>query len=184
MTDVDVPAALRRDAAQVAGGAGGNRDRARTPMPWDATPGGGFTTPGVTPWLPTADHPAANVADQRADAGSTLWLCRRLLALRRTELSGVIADFEHLPASEGQWAYRVGSLIVVANFSGQPAGIPGAAGEILLATYGHEPDPARTLAGGVLGPWQGLVARLAASRRLRTHTYSHVMPGPFGKFFG
>jgi alpha-glucosidase len=161
MADVDVPAALRRDNATLAGAGAVIRDRARTPMPWDAGPGGGFAASGVTPWLPTADHPVGNVADQRADADSTLWLCRRLLALRRTELSGGIASFEQLPAAEGQWAYRVGSLIVAANFSGQAVAIPRAAGEVLLATYGAGPDPARALAGGVLGPWQGLVARLA-----------------------
>ena len=158
---VCVPLALRRDNATLTGISRVNRDRARTPMPWDAGPGGGFTAPGVTPWLPTADHPVSNVADQRADADSTLWLCRRLLALRRTELSGGIAAFEQLPAAEGQWAYRVGSLIVAANFSGQQAPIPRAAGEVLLTTYGAGPDPARPLTPGVLGPWQGLVARRA-----------------------
>jgi alpha-glucosidase len=157
MTDVDVPPALRRDTGRPGKG---NRDRGRTPMPWDASPGGGFTAPGVVPWLPVADHPVSNVADQRADAGSVLWLCRRLLALRRTELSGTVAGFEHLPAPEGQWAYRVGALIVAANFSGQPTGIPRAAGEVLLTTSGAEPGPAGLLPSGVLGPWEGLVARL------------------------
>jgi alpha-glucosidase len=161
MADVDVPAALRRDNATLARASAVNRDRARTPMPWNAEPGGGFAAPGVTPWLPTADHPVGNVADQRADADSTLWLCRRLLALRRTELSRGIASFEQLPAAEGQWAYRVGSLIVAANFSGQAVAIPRTAGEVLLVTYGAGPDPARATAGAVLGPWQGLVARLA-----------------------
>ena len=166
MTDVDVPPALRRNTATLEEGTGDNgqgRDRARTPMPWDASPSGGFTGPGVTPWLPTADHPVSNVADQRADADSTLWLCRRLLALRRAELSGAIdpkTDFEHLPAPEGQWAYRVGSLVVVANFSSSPAGIPRAAGEVLLATARTGPDP---LPSGVIGPWQGFVTRLATS---------------------
>jgi alpha-glucosidase len=126
-------------------------------MPWDASPGGGFAAPGVTPWLPLADPPGPNVADQRADADSTLWLCRRLVALRRAELSGGIADFEHLPAREGQWAYRVGSLLVAANFSGQPAGIPAAAGEVLLATSPVGPAAASQR---VLGPWEGVVARL------------------------
>ena len=90
-------------------------------MPWDGSPGGGFTGPGVTPWLPMADHPARTVADQRDDPDSTLGLCRRLLALRRAELGGGIAEFENLPAPEGQWAYRVGDLVVAANFTGQPA---------------------------------------------------------------
>ena len=162
MTDVDVPPALRRDTATLDDGAGADRDRARTPMPWDASPGGGFTGPGVPPWLPTAVHPVSNVADQRADADSTLWLCRRLLALRRTELSGGIdpkTDFEHLPAREGQWAYRVGSLVVAANFSGRPASLPPAAGEVLLATSGTETAAQQRK----LGPWQGVVTRLATS---------------------
>jgi hypothetical protein len=128
-------------------------------MPWDASPGGGFSTPGVTPWLPLGDPPGPNVADQRADADSTLWLCRRLLAVRRTELSGSIPDFEHLPAREGQWAYRVGSLVVAADFSGRPAGLPSAAGEVLLATSGTETAAQQRM----LAPWEGVVARLAAS---------------------
>ena len=57
MTDVDVPVALRRDHATLDVEGGADRDRARTPMPWDDSPGGGFTGPGVTPWLPLAEHP-------------------------------------------------------------------------------------------------------------------------------
>jgi alpha-glucosidase len=137
MPDVDVPPALRRDTATLDSDAPANRDRARTPMPWDASANGGFTAPGVTPWLPLADPPGPNVADCPS----------------RAELSGGVAAFEHLPAREGQWAYRVGSLLVAANFSGQPAGIPAAAGEVLLATSG-------TASQRLLGPWQGVVARL------------------------
>ena len=122
-------------------------------MPWDGSPGGGFTGPGVTPWLPMADHPVGTVAGQRGDPDSTLELCRRLLALRRAELGGGIAAFENLPASEGQWAYRVGSLVVAANFTGQPADMPAAAGEVLLTTSGSAWPP------GTLPPWQGAVTR-------------------------
>ena len=57
MADVDVPVALRRDHATLDVEGGADRDRARTPMPWDDSPGGGFTGPGVTPWLPLAEHP-------------------------------------------------------------------------------------------------------------------------------
>ncbi len=57
------------------------RDGYRTPMQWDATPGGGFTT--GTPWLPLADPGTRNVADQAVDPGSLLTLYRRLLAARR-----------------------------------------------------------------------------------------------------
>ncbi len=89
-----------------------------------------------------ADHPVRTVAAQRDDPDSTLGLCRRLLALRRAELGGGIADFENLPAPEGQWVYRVGSLVVAANFTGQPApGRPGRpAGEVLLTTTAGRDD--------------------------------------------
>ena len=43
MTDVEVPVELRRDNATLDVARGADRDRARTPMPWDGSPGGGFT---------------------------------------------------------------------------------------------------------------------------------------------
>ena len=134
-------------------------------MPWDGSPGGGFTSPGVTPWLPMADHPVRTVAAQRDDPGSTLAprstmsLCRRLLALRRAELGGGIAEFENLPAPAGQWAYRVGSLVVAANFTDAPAAGPAEAGEVLLTTA----QAGSAAAPGILGPWEGVITRLAAT---------------------
>jgi alpha-glucosidase len=157
MTDVEVPVALRRDNATLDVESGADRDRARTPMPWDGSPGGGFTSPDVTPWLPMADHPVSTVADQRDDPDSTLGLCRRLLALRQAELGGGIAEFENLPTPDGLWAYRVGSLVVAANFTGQPTPGPAAAGEVLLTTAGTRPADWP----GVLGPWEGVITRRA-----------------------
>ena len=138
MTDVDVPVALRRDHATLDMEGGADRDRARTPMPWDGSPGGGFTGPGVTPWLPMAE-PLAPVADQRDKPESTLSLCRRLLALRRAELGRGLADFENLAVTEGVWAYRTGPLVVAANFTDQPANMPAEAGEVLLTTSAERP---------------------------------------------
>ena len=155
MTDVEVPVALRRDNATLDVDRGADRDRARTPMPWDGSPGGGFTGRGVTPWLPMADHPVSTVADQRDDPDSTLWLCRRLLALRRAELRGGVAEFENVSADAGRWAYRVGSLVVAVNATDQPAEIPDAAGEVQLST--RAADPAAP--PGVLRPWEGVVTR-------------------------
>ncbi len=154
MTDVRVPPELRRDAMSRDGrGWDGSRDRARTPMPWDATWAGGFTAEGVTPWLPLGDVAASNVAAQRGDQASVLEFCRRLLALRRAEFAGTVPPYQRLPAPEGQWAYRVGGLAVTANFSDRPAALPAAAGEVLLST-GTATSPA-----GPLGPWEGLIAR-------------------------
>jgi alpha-glucosidase len=158
MTDVDVPPALRRDQATLHGGTHGNRDAGRTPMRWDASPDGGFTGAGVTPWLPVTGDTAHNVADEQADPGSVMSLCRRLLALRRAELGHGIPPYRALPAGAGQWVYRVGPLLVAANFTDEPAGLPDGAGEVLLAS-GRPIEPAA--ADRTVAPWSGVVARAA-----------------------
>jgi alpha-glucosidase len=56
------------------------RDVSRSPMQWDASPSGGFTT--GTPWLACGETRACNVADQVGDPASILALYRRLIALR------------------------------------------------------------------------------------------------------
>jgi alpha-glucosidase len=175
MTDAVVPPELRRDKMSAdSDGWDGSRDRARTPMLWDASAGAGFTADGVTPWLPVGDASARNVADQRRDPGSVLQLCRSLLTLRRAELGhvGRVANYESVPAPGGLWVYRVGGLIVAANLSGEPATVSGPFGEILITSSGpaqaaaDAPDAGAVLAQApadmadrVLGPWQGLVAR-------------------------
>ncbi len=58
------------------------RDNTRTPMVWDASPAGGFTT-GM-PWLPVkTPQLARNAAAQTGVAGSVLETYRALLGLRR-----------------------------------------------------------------------------------------------------
>ncbi len=154
MPDVAVPPELRRDKmTQVSQGPAGSRDRGRTPMQWDASATAGFTAPGITPWLPAGDAARCNVADQLADPGSTLALCRNLIALRRAELGGRIASYASLPSAKGIWAYQVGQLMVTANFSDEPVALPPAAGQPLLTSDGAQP------AAGTLGPWQGLICR-------------------------
>jgi alpha-glucosidase len=61
------------------------RDVSRSPMQWDASPSGGFTT--GTPWLPCGETRDCNVADQVGDPASTLVLYRRLIALRHASRS-------------------------------------------------------------------------------------------------
>jgi hypothetical protein len=106
-----------------------------------------------------ADPPDRTVAGQRDDPDSVLSLCRRLLALRRAELGRGLADFENLAVTAGVWAYRTGSVIVAANFTGQPAEIPAATGEVLLTTSAEQAPPSP----GVLRPWEGVIARQSGS---------------------
>lgn len=59
------------------------RDNTRTPMVWDDSANGGFST--VKPWLPVkAPQLARNVASQAGVAGSVLEVYRQMLAFRRS----------------------------------------------------------------------------------------------------
>jgi alpha-glucosidase len=154
MTDGVVPPHLRRDRMTPGVGTEG-RDTARTPMQWDGSPSAGFTTEGVTPWLPYGDNVHRNVADQRADPNSTLNLCRNLFALRRAEFGGQIASYQRLSAPPSVWVYRSGPLLVAANFTAETVTLDGTFGEILLTTG---PAASERDVGVRLYPWQGLVA--------------------------
>ena len=137
-----------------------NRDRCRTPMPWSAEPGGGFTPDGATPWLPFGDLAAHNVADQVADRGSQLWLTRDLIALRREEEVLRTGAYAALETTADVWAWRRGDAFVVAlNLSDAPAEVAGVTGTVEIGT-----DRARDgeAVGGALalGPWEGALVRL------------------------
>lgn len=74
-------------------GPGGDDKFKRTPMPWDASPGGGFTR--GTPWFPFAPgRERANVAAQAGRRGSLLDRYRRLTALRRSHAALGHGDLE------------------------------------------------------------------------------------------
>jgi len=81
MENVDIPEDLLKDKFETTGDSGG-RDPERTPMQWNDSPLGGFTT--SVPWLPL--HPnivKRNVVSELHDPGSWLSLYRQLLALRK-----------------------------------------------------------------------------------------------------
>ena len=154
MTDLDVPPEFQRDSMTIgAANPRGNRDRARTPLRWDDSPDGGFTTGSARPWLPLPPASAPNVAGQRADRGSILWLCRELIALRHADAGFALSSPDFLPAPDGLLAYRAGDLLVAANLTAGPIEPPPGAGEVLLSTSGRAVRPE------VLPPWQGIIAR-------------------------
>ncbi|MEA3502362.1 MAG: alpha-amylase family glycosyl hydrolase [Actinomycetota bacterium] len=80
---------------------GMSRDGCRTPMPWTAAPGHGFSDPTTEPWLPFGDDATGrNVERQLADPSSILNLYRRLLRLRKVRPSlhrGAIALIDDVP---------------------------------------------------------------------------------------
>ena len=100
-----------------------SRDGTRTPMPWVAeAPAYGFST--GAPWLPFgADHGAASVDRQEADAGSLLHLTRRLIALRSGHDALTQGDMTIIEASDALLVftreYEAQSLLCVINFGSE-----------------------------------------------------------------
>jgi oligo-1,6-glucosidase len=136
------------------------RDNARTPMQWDDSPNGGFST--GTPWLPVnPNHVEINAKAQRADPDSVFHWYRRLIELRKTEPAVAEGDFTMLlPHDERLYAFtrRLGGteLLVIGNFSGVGAraeidGWDGA--ELLLDNLDSPPESLN------LAPWQAVVYR-------------------------
>jgi alpha-glucosidase len=146
----------RRDPARHGNPPG--RDGARTPMPWSGDPGGGFTDPGVRPWLPLGRHGEVNVAAQREDSGSVLSFVRDALALRRAEPELWAGTYWPLETKGGLWAWRRGNATLVAvNLSDEPSVLEGVEGRVRLGTGGEREGEA--VAGRLeLRPWEGIVA--------------------------
>jgi alpha-glucosidase len=134
------------------------RDPERTPMQWDDGPNRGFTSAGVTPWLPLTDA-TMNVADQRADPDSVLHFVRDVIALRRRSPDLVAGDYRRLAAGDGVWAWRRGPATVVAlNLSddAHEVTVPTGPGTVAIGTHRRRTGSAT---GDVLGldPWEGVV---------------------------
>ncbi|MDR6559663.1 oligo-1,6-glucosidase [Arthrobacter pascens] len=137
-----------------------NRDNARTPVQWDASRHGGFTT--GAPWI--AVNPNANTINAAAqvdDPASVFSFYRRVIALRHADPVVAYGDFTMLlPDDEHVYAFRRSlpdaELLVLGNFSGteQSAGVDGSWGdaEQVLGNYPAAP-------GLGLRPWEVKVFR-------------------------
>jgi alpha-glucosidase len=163
MADVEVPPERVLDPVALRGDPGSRgRDGARSPMPWSDAPGGGFTRPGVEPWLPLGDPSVVNVAAQREDPSSPLRLCRDLIALRRAEADLREGAYAQVTAADGLWAYRRGEAFLVAlNLGREEAAVP-AHGTIAIATR-RERDGEAVAGALTLAPGEGAVVRQASA---------------------
>jgi len=146
----------RRDPRGQAG-----RDGARTPMPWSDAPGLGFTAAGVEPWLPFGEGAGLSVEAQRADRASVLWLCRDLIALRRSEPDLRTGAYAEVRTADDVWVYQRGDAFLVAlNLGAAPAIVP-TNGTIALCTR-RERDGEAVEGTLALGPGEGAVVRMGA----------------------
>ena len=135
-----------------------SRDNARTPMQWDASPHGGFTT--GTPWLTeNPNYREINATAALADPDSVFHYYRRLIALRKTYPVFVHGDFTLLePDHPSLFVYlrklARQSLLVICNYGGGetawslPAGWDDA--QCLISNY---PDRLP----GRLRPWEARI---------------------------
>ena len=99
-----------------------SRDNARTPMQWDGSANGGFTT--GTPWFAVnPNYTQINAASQVGAAGSVYEYYRELIRLRHTMDVIVYGRFDLLlPDSDEVFAYTrtlgAEKLLVLCNFTG------------------------------------------------------------------
>jgi glycosidase len=105
------------------GGAGKQDQDKRTPLPWDGTPRGGFST--AKPWHDfSGGHETLNVASERADPGSLLSRYRDLIALRHGSEALRQGELELQPAQEGILLFlrrSAGETVLVAHNLGATA---------------------------------------------------------------
>ncbi|MCX8255344.1 putative alpha-glucosidase [Beijerinckiaceae bacterium RH CH11] len=137
MLDTPIPPELVQDPSEKRQpGIGLGRDPVRTPMPWDASPTGGFTT--GHPWLPLGEHATTNVAAESRDPHSMLSLYEKLIALRHAQPALIGGTIEAIAWGDGVVSYerRLGAarLKIVLNLTREPRHAVGDGGRVLLST--------------------------------------------------
>jgi alpha-glucosidase len=143
-------------------GLGLGRDPERSPMPWDSSPGAGFTQ--AKPWLPLgADHRTVNVASLSGQRDSILSLYRTLIRLRRANEVLISGCLEGVAASGPVLRYerRNGEqhLAILLNLDHAPEEATLAHGHIIVSTYLDRED--ELIDGRVsLRPSEGLIVNL------------------------
>ncbi|AIQ65314.1 glucan 1,6-alpha-glucosidase [Paenibacillus stellifer] len=141
------------------------RDNARTPMQWDDTPGGGFTT--GEPWLHVnPNYAEINVKDNLADPDSVFHCYRKLIALRQSHPIVVWGEFElvkDVPEQVFMYLrrYEGETWLVAANFGGEAVTVAlpelGASDEIIIANYDRQSANFAELA---LRPYEAFAVKL------------------------
>ena len=121
------------------------RGNARTPVQWDSSPNGGFTT--GSPWMPVnPNYKTVNAKAEILDQNSIFNHYRKLIAFRKEHPVAVHGDYkEHYPESKELYVFERNlngkRLLVVCSFTEKsvgfwaPEGFDLAKGKLVLANY-------------------------------------------------
>jgi alpha,alpha-phosphotrehalase len=126
-----------------------SRDNSRTPMQWNNSKNGGFTT--GTPWIGIPDnYRKINAEAALNDENSIFYHYKKLINLRKNEELMVIGKYEDIDLeNEKVYAYRRvgdnGELVIISNFYENPVefdvkGLNLNNAEVLLSNYKTEPE--------------------------------------------
>lgn len=147
-----------------------SRDNGRTPMQWNDSENGGFTT--GDPWLPVNEnYVKINVAAQEENPNSVLNHFRQLTNLRAENLELVYGDYDLvLPDHEQIYAYTrtLGpeKMLVLLNFSDQKvqATLPEAVVVEETIINNYQVDPFGENAIVTLEPYQAVIVEVGTNR--------------------
>lgn len=140
------------------------RDNARTPMQWDASENGGFTS--GTPWLQVnKNYKTINAAAQVNDPDSVFAYYKQLIALRHTNEVMVDGVYDVLIPDHPQiYAYTrtLGDkqLLVLCNDSDTNAAIPAEIQEKIADAQGILIQNYKDVKAGVLRPYEAVVYKI------------------------
>jgi alpha-glucosidase len=158
------PERIRDPFEKLVPGFGLNRDPERAPMRWDDSRAAGFTT--GEPWLPMGENVRdRNVEKLQADDRSLLWLYKRLIGLRQSEVALVKGEYIPVRSRNDLLIYKriwnSETVLVALNVVDQPRKLEWSGeGVLVLSTY---LDGEGTLKRGplILRPNEGIILKLS-----------------------
>ena len=139
------------------------RDNARTPMQWDDTENGGFTT--GKPWLHVnPNYKNINVQSELVDPNSIFYTYQKLIKLRKQNEIIVWGDYELLENTADEVFAYIRELgdekwLIAANISNHENefNMPSEGGEVVISNYDINIPLVKTI---VLRPYEAFAVRL------------------------
>jgi alpha-glucosidase len=146
-------------------GYGLNRDPERSPMRWDDSANGGFTS--GRPWLPMGhDIGERNVARLQQDPCSLLWLYCSLIRLRKQEKALTAGSYVPMRSRDDMLmfkrSYAGAEFLIALNFSHDPRKLPFDATAALLISTHLDRDLGAVQSSLILRGDEGMILRLSS----------------------